>query len=147
MFAFYDLPFLVHAQERRVTGKVTDTDTGENLPGVNIIIKGSSTGTSTDSNGSYKLAISNDNAILVFSFIGYVTTEIAVGNQTTINQNLQSDIKALEEVVVVGYGTQKKADLTGAVGGLRASDVDIASKPITSPDQLLGWPCRWYSDF
>lgn len=130
-------PFLVSAQERRITGKVTDAETGDNLPGVNIIIKGSSTGTSTDSNGSYQLVVPEDNAILVFSFIGYVTAEVPVGNQTTINQNLQSDIRALEEVVVVGYGTQKKADLTGAVGGLRASDVDIASKPITSPDQLL----------
>jgi len=130
-------PFLVHAQERTITGKVTDAETGDVLPGVNIIIKGTSVGTSTDSNGSYQLAVSDEKAILAFSFIGYLTTEVAVGNQTIINQILQSDIKALEEVVVVGYGTQKKADLTGAVGGLRASDVDIASKPITSPDQLL----------
>lgn len=130
-------PFLVQAQERQVSGKVTDAETGDDLPGVNIIIKGTSVGTSTDANGSYRLPVPDDKAILAFSFIGYATAEVVVGNQTTINQQLQSDIKALEEVVVVGYGTQKKADLTGAVGGLRASDVDIASKPITSPDQLL----------
>ena len=131
-------PFFALAQERTISGKVTDAETGDNLPGVNIIIKGTSVGTSTDSNGSYSLSVSGDNAVLVFSFIGYVTTEAPVGNQTIINQTIQSDIKALEEVVVVGYGTQRKADLTGAVGGLRASDVDIASKPVTSPDQLLG---------
>jgi TonB-dependent SusC/RagA subfamily outer membrane receptor len=131
-------PFLVMAQERTVSGKVTDAETGDGLPGVNVLIKGTTVGTSTDSNGSYTLTVPNDNSVLVFSFIGYTTIEVVVGAQTTINQTLQSDIKSLEEVVVVGYGTQRKADLTGAVGGLRASDVDIASKPITSPDQLLG---------
>ncbi|HET6539637.1 MAG TPA: SusC/RagA family TonB-linked outer membrane protein, partial [Chryseolinea sp.] len=131
-------PLFALAQERTISGKVTDAATGDNLPGVNIIIKGTSVGTSTDSNGSYSLSVSGDNAVLVFSFIGYVTAETPVGNQTIINQAIQSDIQSLEEVVVVGYGTQRKADLTGAVGGLRASDVEIASKPITSPDQLLG---------
>lgn len=130
-------PFLVMAQERTVSGKVTDAETGDNLPGVNVLIKGTTVGTSTDANGSYSLSVPSDNAVLVFSFIGYASTEVVVGAQTAINQSLQSDIKSLEEVVVVGYGTQRKADLTGAVGGLRASDVDIASKPITSPDQLL----------
>lgn len=130
-------PIFALAQERTVTGKVTDAENGDNLPGVNIIIKGTSVGTSTDANGSYSLSVSGDNAVLVFTFIGYATTEAAVGNQTIINQTLTSDVRALEEVVVVGYGTQRKADLTGAVGGLRASDVDIGSKPITSPDQLL----------
>src|SRR5687767_3029387 len=131
-------PFFALAQERTVSGKVADAETGDNLPGVNIIIKGTSVGTSTDATGSYTLSVSGDNAVLVFSFIGYLTAETPVGSQTIINQTLKADIKALEEVVVVGYGTQRKADLTGAVGGLRASDVDIASKPVTSPDQLLG---------
>ena len=130
-------PFLVQAQERRVTGKVTDAETGDNIPGVNVLVKGSTVGTSTDANGGYQLVVPSDNAILVFSFIGYASSEVAVGNQTIIDQKLQADTKSLEEVVVVGYGTQRKADLTGAVGGLRASDVDIGSKPITSADQLL----------
>ena len=130
--------FFAFAQERTVSGKVSDAETGDNLPGVNIIIKGTSVGTSTDATGSYTLTVAGNDAILVFSFIGYLTTEASVGNQTIIDQTLRADIKALEEVVVVGYGTQRKADLTGAVGGLRASDVDIASKPVTSPDQLLG---------
>lgn len=130
-------PFLVQAQERRVSGKVTDAETGESIPGVNVLVKGTTVGTSTDSNGGYQLNAPSENAVLIFSFIGYVSAEIVVGNQTTINQRLQSDTKSLEEVVVVGYGTQRKADLTGAVGGLRAADVDIGSKPITSADQLL----------
>ena len=135
---FMIFPFFALAQDRTVSGKVTDAETGDNLPGVNIIIKGTTVGTSTDASGNYSLSVSGDNAVLVFSFIGYLTAEAPIGNQSVINQTLQSDIKSLEEVVVVGYGTQRKADLTGAVGGLRASDVDIASKPVTSPDQLLG---------
>ena len=81
-------PIFALAQERTISGKVTDAETGDNLPGVNIIIKGTSVGTSTDANGSYSLSVSDDNAVLVFSFIGYVTTEAAVGNQTIINQTL-----------------------------------------------------------
>ena len=104
-------PFLVQAQERQVSGKVTDAETGDDLPGVNIIIKGTSVGTSTDANGSYRLPVPDDKAILTFSFIGYATAEVPVGNQTTINQQLQSDIKALEEVVVVGYVHKKRLTL------------------------------------
>lgn len=125
------------AQEKTITGKVTDAETGEALPGVNIVIKGSSVGTTADADGKYSLAVPGNDAVLVFSFIGFQTLEMPVGTQTVINPALGSDTKALEEVVVVGYGTQRKVDLTGAVGSLRASDIDIGSKPITSPDQLL----------
>jgi len=133
---FFSVSFLANAQEREVKGKVTDNETGENLPGVNIIVKGTTQGTTTDAKGEYSIAVSS-NATLVFSFIGYQTLEASVGNQTTMNIALVIDYKALEEVVVVGYGTQRKVDLTGAVGSLRAADIDIGSKPITSPDQLL----------
>ena len=125
------------AQEKTITGKVTDADTGDALPGVNIVIKGSSVGTTADADGKYSLSVPGNDAVLVFSFIGFQTIEMPVGTQTVINPALGSDTKALEEVVVVGYGTQRKVDLTGAVGSLRASDIDIGSKPITSPDQLL----------
>ncbi|MBL0741246.1 SusC/RagA family TonB-linked outer membrane protein [Chryseolinea lacunae] len=135
---FLGMVSLAHAQERTISGKVTDADTGDLLPGVNVVIKGSSTGTSTDADGKYSLSVPGNDAVLVFSFIGFQTLEVPVGNQTTINPTLGPDTKALEEVVVVGYGTQRKVDLTGAVGSLRASDIDIGSKPITSPDQLLG---------
>jgi TonB-linked SusC/RagA family outer membrane protein len=135
-FILFSFSLLANAQEREVKGKVTDNETKENLPGVNIIVKGTTQGTTTDANGEFKLAVSA-NASLIFSFIGYQTLETSVGNQTTLNISLVIDAKALEEVVVVGYGTQRKVDLTGAVGSLRGSDIDIGSKPITSPDQLL----------
>jgi TonB-dependent starch-binding outer membrane protein SusC len=133
---FFSVSFLAIAQEREVKGKVTDNETGESLPGVNILVKGTTQGTTTDSNGEFKIAVAS-NATLIFSFIGYQTLETPVGSQTTLNVGLVIDYKSLEEVVVVGYGTQRKVDLTGAVGSLRAADIDIGSKPITSPDQLL----------
>ena len=125
------------AQERDISGTISDSNTGENVPGVNILVKGTNEGTTSDAKGSFRLMVPEENATLVFSFIGYKTLEIPVGNQTSFNISLEPDTKLLEEVVVVGYGTQKRADLTGAVGSLRASDVDIASKPITSVDQLM----------
>ena len=135
-FLFFSISFFAQAQEREVKGKVTDNETGEILPGVNILVKGTTQGTTSDANGEFKLSVS-PNSTLVFSFIGYQTQEAAVANLTILNVTLVSDIKSLEEVVVVGYGTQRKVDLTGAVGSLRASDIDIGSKPITSADQLL----------
>ncbi len=132
------ISFLGFAQEKLIKGKLTDDETKESLPGVNILVKGTNLGTTTDANGDFQLSVSGDGVVLVCSFIGYTTLEVPVGaNQTSFNISLSQDIRALEEVVVVGYGTQRKVDLTGAVGGLRASDIDIASKPVTSPDQLL----------
>jgi TonB-dependent starch-binding outer membrane protein SusC len=129
--------FLAHGQERAISGFVADSETKEGLPGVNILIKGTTSGTTTDANGNFQVTVPNENSTLVCSFIGYETLEIQVNNQTTFNITLKQDVAALEEVVVVGYGTQRKADLTGAVVGIRASDIDIAAKPITSPDQVL----------
>ena len=128
------ISFLGFAQEKLIKGKLTDDETKESLPGVNILVKGTNLGTTTDANGDFQLSVSGDGVVLVCSFIGYITVEVPVGsNQTSFNISLSQDIRALEEVVVVGYGTQRKVDLTGAVGGLRASDIDIASKPVTSP--------------
>jgi TonB-linked SusC/RagA family outer membrane protein len=133
------LSFVAFGQEKTISGKITDAETGEPLPGVSILVKGKTQGTSSDSNGSYRLTVASDidPLTLVYSFIGYQTQEIPITEQTTVNVNLVGDVTSLEEVVVVGYGTQRKIDLTGAVGSLRASDLDIGSKPITSPDQLL----------
>src|SRR5689334_15143134 len=113
------------AQEKTISGKVTEAETGDALPGVSILVKGKSQGASTNGSGEYTLTVpSSDGTLtLLFSFIGYTTQEVLVGDQTTINVSLVSDIKQLEEVVVVGYGTQRKVDLTGAVGSLRASDI------------------------
>src|SRR5690606_4851055 len=86
----------------RISGTVTDGN-GTPLPGVNVIVKGTTIGTATDANGRYSLDVSGNDAVLVFSFIGYVTQEVVVGNQTTIDVTLVSDVMSLEEVVVVGY--------------------------------------------
>ncbi|GAA4440344.1 TonB-dependent receptor [Ravibacter arvi] len=116
--------------ERQLTGKVVD-EKGESLPGVSVMIKGSSRGTSTDLDGTFSISIPDDNAVLVFSFVGYLNQEITAGTRTSLDVAMQPDNKTLEELVVVGYGTQKKVNLTGAV-----STVDIAketqSRPITS---------------
>lgn len=107
--------------EISVTGIVTD-ESGTGLPGVSILLKGTQRGTTTDPNGKYKIEVPDKNAILVFSFVGYLPQEVTVGNQSQINVNLNVDTKALEEVVVVGYGTQKKSDLTGSVSSVNAKD-------------------------
>jgi TonB-linked SusC/RagA family outer membrane protein len=97
-----------------VSGKVTD-ESGHPLPGVNILIKGTTLGTTTDFNGTYALQVEDPEAVLIFSFIGYVTQEVSVNNRTTIDIVLMEDLRSLNEVIVVGYGTQKKENLTGAV--------------------------------
>lgn len=107
-----------HAQDVTVSGIVTSTEDGAPLPGVSVIIKGTTTGTTTDVSGSYRLQVPNQNAVLIFSFIGYAPQEITVGTQTTVSVNLQSDLTQLSEVVVVGYGTVKKTDLTGSVAAV-----------------------------
>ena len=97
-----------------IKGTVTD-EKGEKLPGVSIIVKGTSRGTTSDINGEYSIAVLDDKSILVFSFVGYIPQEIVTGNKTTLPVLLKVDNKALEEVVVVGYGVQKRKDLTGAI--------------------------------
>lgn len=99
---------------KKVSGKVTD-HLGEPVIGVNVVEKGTTNGTTTDVNGSYSLMLSSDNAVLQFSYIGYTTRDIAVGSKSDVSVSLLEDSQALEEVVVVGYGTTKKVNLTGAV--------------------------------
>ena len=103
------------AQGLTVSGKITSADDGTGLPGVTVLLKGSSTGTSSDSEGNYKINISDPNGILVFSFIGYATQEVAITSRTVVDVAMNADVKELNEVVVVGYGTVKKTDLTGSV--------------------------------
>ena len=114
IFATDELSPPVTLQARTVQGIVTD-DFGEPLPGVNIHIKGTTTGMMTGSDGSFSMRITNDNDVLVFSYIGFVTQEITVGNQRNINVSMSEDTRLIEEVVVVGFGTQKKATITGAI--------------------------------
>jgi TonB-dependent starch-binding outer membrane protein SusC len=105
---------IAHAQNPTVTGTITDADTGESLPGTTILEKGTSNGTVTDIDGNYQIVI-KEGATLVVSFVGYVSQEIEVGSQNTVNVALDLDVSNLNEVVVIGYGVQRKVDLTGSV--------------------------------
>lgn len=111
--------------EIEVSGKIVD-ENGEGLPGVSIVVKGTTTGTATDVDGNYRLVIPEDkkNGILVFSSIGFETQEITIGNQSIINLTMLADVHALEEVVVTGYMTQRKADLTGAVAIVSSEEIE-----------------------
>jgi len=105
--------------EKTVKGKITDSENNSPLPGVNIIVKGTSQGTSSNSEGNYEINVANDNAILVFSFVGYEKLEMPVGNQTELNVSMKVDSKSMDEVLVIGYGTVRKSDLTGSVGAIK----------------------------
>ena len=122
------------AQTIQVKGQVFD-GTGETVPGVNIQVKGTSTGVVTDLDGNFTISVPNTNSVLVFSFIGFTTQEIKVGNQTNLKVTLKDDLQQLDEVVVVAYGTARKGDLTGALTTMRP-DGDEAMKA-TSIDNLL----------
>ena len=110
-------------QQSKVSGIVTSADDNEPLPGVSILIKGSTIGTTTNLDGEFVLEVSSD-AILQFSYIGYLTQEVSVNNQSTINVALELDLEQLEEVVVVGYGSMKKKDLTGSVSSVNSESID-----------------------
>ncbi|QJW91871.1 TonB-dependent receptor [Spirosoma taeanense] len=116
-----------------ISGKVTDKN-GQAIPGVSVIVKGTSRGTTTDVAGNYTINAGN-NATLVFSFVGYATQEIAVASRTRINVSLTDDVKALSEVVVVGYGTQKRASVTGAISSV--SSQEVTQLPVPSVEQAI----------
>lgn len=101
--------------DQTVTGRVTD-EGGDALPGVSILVKGTQRGTTTNQDGAYTLSVANENTVLVFSFVGYLAQEVTVGNRKEISISLEPDTKALSEVVVVGYGTQKKIGSTLEIG-------------------------------
>ncbi|GEO03737.1 SusC/RagA family TonB-linked outer membrane protein [Adhaeribacter aerolatus] len=119
-----------------VTGKATDTR-GDGLPGVTVVLKGTSNGTTTDPNGSFKLNIPEASGTLVFSFIGYASQEVSLGGRTTLNVTLKEDARALEEVVVVGYGTMKKSDLTGASSAIKGTELRKTPVP-TAAEAITG---------
>src|SRR3989339_174267 len=114
--------YLRKKEQVTITGTVTD-ENGLSLPGVNVVEKGTTLGTITDGNGKFSLKVSGPQAILVFSFIGYATQEVQIGNQTQINISLTPDIESLDEVVIVGYGTQKKATLSGSVASVKGENI------------------------
>ncbi len=124
-------------QQIRVTGKVTDASTGEAMPGVNILVKGTTLGAIADAEGNFSISVTDGNATLTFSFIGYVIQEIPLNGRTTINVALTAEVTALEEVVVTGYGTAKKASLTGSISAVRGSD--LKQSPATNyTNSLIG---------
>ncbi|MBL6449081.1 TonB-dependent receptor [Fulvivirga sp. 29W222] len=120
--------------QRTVTGKVVDPSDGSALPGVNILEQGTSNGTVTDIEGNYSLSV-GENATLIFSFIGYKNKQVAVGSQSVINIDLEEDVTQLSEVVVIGYGTVKKSDATGAVAVVDEEQFNKGFQ--TSPEQLI----------
>lgn len=125
---------LAWSQGRTITGTVTAADDGSPLPGVNVIEVGTNNGAVTGMDGAFSLIV-GDNASLVFSFVGYQSRTVTVGNQTTINVSLDPDVTSLSEVVVIGYGAVQKRDATGAVASVKAEDFNVGV--IASPEQLI----------
>ncbi|WPR73835.1 TonB-dependent receptor [Algoriphagus sp. NG3] len=122
-------------QAVNVSGTVTSGGDNLPLPGVNVVIKGTTTGVVTDLEGKYSLSVSDGNVVLVFSTIGFVTQEITVGSQSIINVTLHEDLQNLDEVMVIGYGTQEKSDVTGAISSISADQ--IKATPLQNPMQAL----------
>jgi len=134
LMAVFLTAFSLYAQ-REITGTVMD-ENSQPLPGVNVFIKGTTTGTITDAQGSFSLRAPDDpEAVIVFSSIGYGTQEITIGNQTTFNPSMEPDYVGLDEVVVVGYGTQKKSDITGSLASVSAEQIEEI--PVTNVNQAL----------
>src|SRR5690606_16263991 len=129
------LTFNLFAQERVLRGKVTDSEDGQPLPGVNILIQGTSRGTSTDVNGEFQIEVSANNNVLVFTFIGYKTQTINVQDRQTINVVMEPEATALDEVVVVGYGIQRKSDITGATANVKGGE--LMQQPVLTATQAM----------
>jgi len=126
--------FIGNAQNKTITGKVTD-ESGQALPGVTVVVKGSTQGTVTTADGAYTISSIPENATLVFSFVGMLTQEIVVGNQTTINVEMEVNTIGIDEVVAIGYGTQKKSDITGSVASLSEDRLEMV--PNTNITQAI----------
>ena len=125
--------YAIYAQ-KEVTGTVSSADNSETIPGVSVQIKGTSTGTITDIDGKYNISVPDD-AVLIFSYVGYKKQEITVGSQSVIDVVLEVADTDLDEIVVVGYGTQKKSDLTGAISTVKMDDLD--KRQVSTIDQAL----------
>ena len=122
-------------QQTTITGRVTDADTGEALPGVSVVVKGTTIGASTDIEGRYSISVPDDAELLLFSFIGMETQEIPISGRAVINVVLNPETVGLDEVVMIGYGSVRRSDLTGSVSTVRADE--LQETPITSIDQGL----------
>lgn len=123
------------AQERAISGTITDAKDGSTIPGVNILIKGTTTGTVSDIDGKYQLTVTGTAPVLIFKFIGYKPSEVIVGISNTIDVALVTESQMLDEIVVIGYGTVKKSDLTGSVSSIKAKD--LVRMTSLNPEQAL----------
>ncbi len=121
------------AQSKSVSGKVTGDQ--EPLPGVNVLVEGTTTGTVTDLDGNYSIQLSDGNTVLIFSFIGYKSKREEVGSRSVINVGMEEDVSQLEEVVVIGYGTVRKSDMTGSVTSIKSDE--LIKAPSADPIQSL----------
>lgn len=119
----------VLAQNRAVSGRVSDRATKEGIPGVTVLVKGTSDGASTNSDGGFTLTVPSGDAILVFSSVGYISQERPVGTDSNITITLATDVKQLTEVVVTGYGTQERRDLTGSISSVQGEAVANLASP------------------
>jgi TonB-linked SusC/RagA family outer membrane protein len=131
--------FLVNAvafaQGRVITGTVTSTEDGLGVPGATVLVKGTTIGTATDIDGKYSINVPAGSNVLVFTFVGLTAQEVNIGNRSTINVALESDVTALSEVIVTGYGTQPKREVTGAVSSVKGDA--IQNLPLQSFDRAL----------
>ncbi|NJO03943.1 MAG: SusC/RagA family TonB-linked outer membrane protein [Bacteroidia bacterium] len=125
---------ILPAQTRNITGTVTGTE-GDPLPGVNVVVKGTTIGTITDVEGNFQLSVPDGQNTLIFSFVGYLAQEVQIGNQSTVSVSMEEDLGQLQEVVVVGYGEQERAKVTGAIASISSEDIDRL--PVASVDQAL----------
>ena len=121
-------------QQHKITGTVTDGNSGESLPGVNVVVEGTTIGAVTNANGNYTLEVP-ENGVVIFSYVGYMTEKVQLAGQTRIDMKLMPDIKKLDEVVVVGYGTQRKSDITGSVTSVAKSR--LTELPMTNFAQAI----------
>ncbi|MDB5190884.1 MAG: TonB-dependent receptor plug [Segetibacter sp.] len=129
------LPSILFAQAKTITGKIQDSDTKQPLQGVSVSVKGTGTATASNTTGSFSIVVPSNGAVLEFSYVGYATQEIKVGTQTSLSVSMGVSGKQLNEVVVVGYGTQKKSDVTGALTSISAKTIE--ERPVTNALQAL----------
>ncbi len=136
IIVFFFLLFSLHAQaQKQVTGRVTDPEDGQSIIGATVVLQGSATGTITDIDGTYSIAINGNDDKLVFNYTGYDEQIITVGNASILDVSLRTAISTLQEVVVTGYGTQKRSNISGSVATIKASELE--DKPILRVEQAL----------
>ncbi len=135
LLVFLSLPSLLVAQNRTVSGKVTGADDNLGIPGASVLVQGTTKGVATDADGNFSLELQAGETVLIISSIGYKTQTVALGERTSIDVVLESDAVSLQEVVVIGYGTVRKSDLTGSVSSIRGKELNTV--PSINPMQSL----------